>query len=201
MYVISSGKNDSSGRRHEGMYVTGVDVNGIEAEFQFNGLKKLKKIEEPSEVTRQDIKSVARESVLRKWQNQWESSQRGRNYYNYHQKVCQKIPKDLPSKWSFSITTSLRTGYCDLNDYKSKIIPSSDKNCSCGEPETVEHYLLHCSNYEEARKRMRTSIYFITGNIHMDLDTLLGIESIVKKTLIETIEMRYCAIWKINGVW
>ncbi|VDI25046.1 Hypothetical predicted protein [Mytilus galloprovincialis] len=153
-----------------------IQGNDIADSLAKKGAKEAEKIEEPSEVTRQDIKRAARESVLRKWQNQWESSQRGRNYYNYHQNVCQKIPKDLPSKWSFSITTSLRTGYCDLNDYKSKIIPSSDKNCSCGEPETVEHYLLHCSNYEEARERMRTSIYFITGNIHMDLDTLLGID-------------------------
>ncbi|VDI34893.1 Hypothetical predicted protein [Mytilus galloprovincialis] len=153
-----------------------IQGNDIADSLAKKGAKEAEKIEEPSEVTRQDIKRAARESVLRKWQNQWESSQRGRNYYNYHQKVCQKIPKDLPSKWSFSITSSLRTGYCDLNDYKSKIIPSSDKNCSCGEPETVEHYLLHCSNYEEARERMRTSIYFITGNIHMDLDTLLGID-------------------------
>ncbi|CAG2187012.1 RNASEH1 [Mytilus edulis] len=89
-------------------------------------------------------------------------------------------PMGIKSTWQkllqLSSKSLLRTGYCDLNDYKSKIIPSSDKNCSCGEPETVEHYLLHCSNYEEARERMRTSIYFITGNIHMDLDTLLGID-------------------------
>ncbi|XP_063446904.1 uncharacterized protein LOC134726431 [Mytilus trossulus] len=153
-----------------------IQGNDIADSLAKKGAKEAEKIEEPSEVTRQDMKHAARESVSRKWQNQWESSQRGRNYYNYHQKVCQKIQKDLPSKWSFSIITSLRTGYCDLNDYKSKIIPSSDKNCSCGEPETVEHYLLLCSNYEEARERMRTSIYFITGNIRMDLDTILGID-------------------------
>ncbi|CAG2211192.1 RNASEH1 [Mytilus edulis] len=70
-----------------------IQGNDIADSLAKKGAKEAEKIEEPSEVTRQDIKRAARESVLRKWQNQWESSQRGRNYYNYHQKSVRKYQK------------------------------------------------------------------------------------------------------------
>ena len=35
------------------------------------------------------------------------------------------------------------------------------ENCQCGERETVEHYILHCDKYEEAREKLIHDYVFI----------------------------------------
>ena len=42
--------------------------------------------------------------------------------------------------------------------------------------ETVSHYLSECDLYDEARERLRTALYLITGSIQIDLDTLLSLD-------------------------
>ena len=49
--------------------------------------------------------------------------------------------------------------YAKLNDYLHKIGVSETSKCSCGEVETIEHYLLHCEKYFNERERMRTVLF------------------------------------------
>ena len=60
-----------------------------------------------------------------------------------------------------------------MNDYISKFIASIHPNCACGENETVEHYLLKCELYEDARQRLMHELYFRTGSVHLNLEVLL----------------------------
>jgi hypothetical protein len=43
--------------------------------------------------------------------------------------------------------------------------------------EDVEHYLLNCIKYENERERLLQKLYFIRGNIKLDLDILLEVNS------------------------
>ena len=71
--------------------------------------------------------------------------------------------------------------YAKLNDYLHKIGVSETSKCSCGEVETIEHYLLHCENYFNERERMRRVLFQQTGIADLTLDA--GITDIADLTL------------------
>ena len=74
----------------------------------------------------------------------------------------------------------LRTGYSKLSDYRHKLGHVGTRFCECGQIETVQHYLLECPLYDEARytlmKRLREQLGIHTPNIY----TLLGYDSPVE---------------------
>jgi hypothetical protein len=43
---------------------------------------------------------------------------------------------------------------------------ANSANCQCGERETVEHYILHCDQYEEAREKLIHDIILLSGSMH-----------------------------------
>ncbi|XP_071161036.1 uncharacterized protein [Mytilus edulis] len=104
-------------------------------------------------VTKQDIKTAARILVNKKWQHRWVNSDTGRFYYNFHQTVSKKSTFDYPDHKTAKIIRNLRSGYY-LKNYQNKINQNIDPKCECGQLETVEHYLLFCENYEEARQKL-----------------------------------------------
>ncbi|CAG2208489.1 unnamed protein product [Mytilus edulis] len=120
--------------------------------------------EEMSSITtKQDIKQAARTSVIKKWKTQWESSEVGRRFFNHHPDASKKIKLDFPSKKHFNILNSLRSGYSKLKGYQHFINRHvEDNKCTCGEIESVEHFLLSCDNYSLDREKLRQSIYFKT---------------------------------------
>ena len=71
----------------------------------------------------------------------------------------------------------LRTGYSILSDYRHKLGQVESRFCECGQIETVQHYLLECPLYHEARytlmKRLREQLGIHAPNIY----TLLGYDS------------------------
>ena len=74
----------------------------------------------------------------------------------------------------------LRTGYSKLNDYRHKLGQVETRYCECGQIETVQHYLLECPLYDEARytllKRLREELGIQAPNIYI----LLGYDSPVE---------------------
>ncbi|VDI14053.1 Hypothetical predicted protein [Mytilus galloprovincialis] len=135
--------------------------------------------EEMSSITtKQDIKQAARTSVIKKWKTQWESSEVGRRFFNHHPDASKKIKLDFPSKKHFNILNSLRSGYSKLKGYQHFINRHvEDNKCTCGEIESVEHFLLSCDNYSLDREKLRQSIYFKTGTLNLDLEELLNTEA------------------------
>jgi len=59
-----------------------------------------------------------------------------------------------------SILIQLRTGHVPLQAYLYRFKLAETSSCSsCGnEPETVCHYLMHCSAYDEQRRRLRRTL-------------------------------------------
>ncbi|CAG2201736.1 RNASEH1 [Mytilus edulis] len=134
--------------------------------------------EEMSSITtKQDIKQAARTSVIKKWKTQWESSEVGRRFFNHHPDASKNQTR-LPIKKHFNILNSLRSGYSKLKGYQHFINRHvEDNKCTCGEIESVEHFLLSCDNYSLDREKLRQSIYFKTGTLNLDLEELLNTEA------------------------
>ena len=90
-----------------------------------------------------DIKRAVKESCTVKWQNRWEASQAGRHMYDLHPsvKAKKKAANSIPTQ---RITSQLRTGYCYLNGYMHTVGLKDSPLCTCGEPESVKHYIEDC---------------------------------------------------------
>ena len=74
----------------------------------------------------------------------------------------------------------LRTGHCHLNEYLYRFGIIESPQCECGaERETVDHYLLNCELYDEARDILRRKV----GVQGMRTSMLLGNNQMVKETI------------------
>ena len=124
--------------------------------------------------TIQDVKGAAHKSIIRKWQRRWDIGETGRTLYEKTSTVGSKVEYDFPSKEYFSLLIQLRTGYCRLNSYKHRTGQSTvEPICTCGDIETVSHYLLECPEYEHYREQMLKDISSV-GLRNINLTTLLG---------------------------
>ena len=61
-----------------------------------------------------------------------------------------------------------------MTRWPAKVGVSDTRNCSCGEVETIEHYLLNCENYFNERGRMRIVLFQQTGIADLTTEILLG---------------------------
>ena len=67
--------------------------------------------------------------------------------------------------------TRLATGHHFLNSFQSKINPKTSRFCSCGETETVHHYLFTCQKYIRYRLRWQHRVVGIVEDIE-ELDNM-----------------------------
>ena len=130
--------------------------------------------EEDRTVSQAEFRQAAKAHSFTAWQKQWDVSEKGRFLYGLKPKVSKKTVFDFPDKKSYNLIAQLRIGYARLNDYLFKIGVSQTRNCSCGEMETIEHYLLNCEKYFNERERMRTILFQQTGITEMTTEILLG---------------------------
>jgi hypothetical protein len=80
----------------------------------------------------------------------------------------------FPNKKISTVIYNLRSGYAKLN-YCHKLNITESANCQCGERETVEHYILHCDQYEEAREKLIHDMFLLSGSMHLSLEVLLTV--------------------------
>ena len=95
---------------------------------------------------------------MMKWQRSWDASDTGRHLYEYKPKVSLKSPTYMfmPFIEEKKVISQLRLGYT-LNDYRHKIGLEESPNCTCGEIETVVHFICDCEEYEEERLEEETN--------------------------------------------
>jgi len=80
-----------------------------------------------------------------------------------------------------SIITQLRTRHIALNSFLHRIGAADSPLCShCRAPETVEHYLLHCSRFSTQRSALRARLKRPLNSIHALLANKRGILATVK---------------------
>ena len=88
---------------------------------------------------------------------------------------------------------NLRSGYAKFNDYCHKLNITESANCQCGERETVEYYILHCDQYEEAREKLIHDMFLLSGSMHLSLEVLLTVGTDEEVSLTETEWIRLLA--------
>ena len=120
-----------------------------------------------------DVKSAAKESGKKKWQDMWDKSDTGRDLYRFRQKVDHKVKHTHESAFGERIISQLRTGYVRLNEYLHKCNLKDTDQCQCGSKESISHFLLDCPNYEPEREIMRKRLFETCGVAHLDLNLLL----------------------------
>ena len=130
--------------------------------------------EEDKTISQAEFRQAAKTHGLTTWQRQWDVSENGRFLYGLKPKVSKKSVFDFPNKKLYSQIAQLRIGYAKLNDYLHKIGVSETNKCSCGDIETIEHYLLNCENYFNEREIMRTTLFQQAGIVELSTELLLG---------------------------
>jgi len=108
-------------------------------------------ISAPSNITTDDAYKIASEISIKSWQHYWDHESKGR--YTYHM-----IPS-VGTKVTFPGCRDIGISYCRIlihdtmlksDSYRTGISDTSLCECGKGE-ETIEHFLLHCGIYAEAR--------------------------------------------------
>ena len=123
-----------------------------------------------------DIKRAVKDSCTVKWQNRWEASQAGRHMYDLHPtvKAKKKAANSIPTQ---RITSQLRTGYCYLNGYMHTVGLKDSPLCTCGEPESVKHYIEDCEQHVEIRERLMSKMFFTIGSSEWSCKMFLEVKA------------------------
>ena len=135
--------------------------------------KEKSESELPPATTLSDVKTAAKESSMKKWQERWVKAETGRDLFEYRPRVDYKIKHVFESAGGERAVAQLRTGFIRLNEYLHKIGAVDSNKCQCGEIESISHYLLDCQLFENEREIMRNSLFQNCGIIHLDLNVLL----------------------------
>lgn len=96
-----------------------------------------------------EAKSVIKEQIIKKWQEEWNRGKKGRYLYKNKPWVggSGTVGRNRREE---SIMTRLRTGHTGLNSSLAGK-HGDGKSAYCGEEETVDHVLLHCGRYRSER--------------------------------------------------
>ena len=74
------------------------------------------------------------------------------------------------SREEASVLSQLRTGKCRLNEHLQRICITESADCVCGQAETVRHFIIECSQWQQQRQILRQEVRQRPG----DLAFLLG---------------------------
>ena len=92
------------------------------------------------------------------WNSEYQASSKGTDYKILFPTIFSKIPPSGSRKYE-TILFRLRSGHCRLRAHLFKIGCSDTPLCEfCGRPETVEHLLLKCSEFEHQRKSLKSAV-------------------------------------------
>ncbi|KAJ8351312.1 hypothetical protein SKAU_G00227880 [Synaphobranchus kaupii] len=103
---------------------------------------------------RGEAKAIVRAAVIAEWQRRWDSEVRGRHLYAIQASVTRTTAGGMGRRKEV-VWTRMRLGHNGLNSSLFRVGRHETGGCPfCGELETVEHILLHCTCYEGEREIM-----------------------------------------------
>ena len=98
----------------------------------------------------------------------------GRFAYQIKEKVENWEHANHKSRTLETVLTRLRMGHVAPGNHLFRFQMAASPLCRCGQVETVEHFLLHCTMYARQRQILFSSIQSIGSNIAVDMRLLLG---------------------------
>ena len=109
-----------------------------------------------------EIKVIIKDYVYNLWDNFYKSSPTDGGYEFLFSSISAKSTSTSPSIFP------LRTGHCRLNKHLHRINLQSSGLCSlCSAPEDVEHVLLYCPRYSNARDVLRFNLTRFTADFSL----------------------------------
>lgn len=131
-------------------------------------------------LTKEESYSLLREKLGEQFDLQWKQdvvrSGKGLFLANIRENIHQRMPESYRNRRTEAVIHRLRMGHVGLSSYLHRFNMAESEECTdCGVPETVEHYLLHCSRYLRQRIMMSARLRFIDDDIiDLNLKLLLG---------------------------
>ena len=96
----------------------------------------------------QDAYNDVGKYILNLWQHHYDDASTGTYYRLLEPKISKKIKYSNRHRDKEVAVTRMRLGKCSLNYYLHKIGCHDSGLCdACDVPETIEHLLLHCKQY------------------------------------------------------
>ena len=138
-----------------------------------------------------EMKTLAEKYIMAKWQKRWNEDTTGREYYTMEPTVSKASKFKHNDREIERTLTRIRLRRCYLNSYLHKIQRHRDGLCdTCGVPETVDHYLMHCRANQDMTKHLETrckskKVIFSTNQILIHYDLLNIVASDVQDTILK----------------
>jgi hypothetical protein len=96
------------------------------------------------------------------WQRSWCAYLRDHDHAHSLGRLRQVVSRwpvvFLGTRGQQSLLARLRLGHCCLRAHRSRFNPAFSPLCECGEPETVQHFLLHCRKFVSQRSVMFAAV-------------------------------------------
>ena len=151
----------------------GIQINEMADMTARDEAEKRLQVKRPLE--RKIVLTHAKEQVLVNWQRRVDHELSNHQVMEINECVkTWKIYNFNSSKHMIRLVT----GHHFLNSFQSKVNNSITKNCSCGQVETMHHYLFLCQKYMRYRLKWQYEVVGITEDTeafnHISLTTAFG---------------------------
>ena len=141
-----------------------IEGNEIADRLAKEGAKEAEEMELDSSqpISQSDIKKSTKDAMDIKWQRRWEITDKARQLFELRPTAASKTI-DYRGTTNQRTLLQLQSGHTSLRDHLHRLGCKEDPLCNCGEPETLEHFLIHCPKYESTREALVSNIYLQTG--------------------------------------
>lgn len=98
-------------------------------------------------------KHTIRNETTRKWQEEWDASQKGRITHRFHSNIQDR----LNAKWIHHnhYTVQMLSGHGNFKSNLRKLGLTDTGSCTCGKSDTVEHVIFECTLLTEIRNELQ----------------------------------------------
>ena len=132
-------------------------------------------------VSKTEAKTIIKRHCLSLWDDEYKSTTKGTQYKIFQPSIFQ-YPASCCNRIASSIIFRLRSGHCQLNNHLYRIGSKKSPNCNyCLVPETVEHFLLSCPQYNTQRSHLVQSARQL--NVPLTLHSLLTEPEILSRVV------------------
>jgi hypothetical protein len=126
-------------------------------------------------------KKKIRLNIRRKWQQRWSYSDKGRDYQALQPKVTtNRTHAWVTNRTADSLQCQLRLNHSTLNESRARFdttVHADCSECKSSKPETREHYLMHCEQYDiqryhhfqEAQQIAGLSAHLLAGDSYVSM--------------------------------
>ena len=138
----------------------------------------------------EDGKRKVKRAATRAWQLQYNTLKDNLHIGSIKPKIGHWPWASHKTRATETALTRLRLSHVELNAYLHRFNQADSPLCqACGSPETVDHYLLYCRRFAQARWKLRSTLQrsgiavskkiLLGGGSHQEKDQKIILESVV----------------------